>query len=93
MEEETKANVKEETESKWDKVERIASCVFGIGVGLVTIALDIITGSSPSYRDDNPAVDPDEELKREGYDKVGKNVWYDRDGKRREKDIWRKKKY
>ena len=91
--EETKANVKEETESKLDKFGRIASCVFGIGVGLVTIALDIITGSSPSYRDDRPSVDPDEELKREGYDKVGKDVWYDRDGKRREKDIWRKKKY
>ena len=92
MKEETESNVKEETESKWDKVERIASCVFGIGVGLVTIALDIITGSSSNYSD-KPTVDPDEELKREGYDKVGKDVWYDRDGKRREKDIWRKKKY
>lgn len=93
MKEETESNVKEETESKWDKFERIASCVFGIGVGLVTIALDIITGSSSSYCRDEPTVDPDEELKRAGYDKVGKDVWYDRDGKRREKDIWRKKKY
>lgn len=93
MNEETESNVKEETESKMDKFWRITSCVLEVGVFAVTIALDIITGSSSFHRDDKPAVDPDEELKREGYDKVGKDVWYDRDGKRREKDIWRKKKY
>jgi hypothetical protein len=93
MNEETESNVKEESESKMDKFWRITSCVLEVGVHVFFGALDIITGSSPSYRDDKPAVDPDEELKREGYDKVGKNVWYDRDGKRREKDIWRKKKY
>ena len=93
MEEETKANVKEETESKLDKFWRITSGVLEIGVYVFFGALDIISGSSSSFRRDEEPVDPDEELRRAGYDKVGKDVWYDRDGKRREKDIWRKKKY
>ena len=93
MNEETESNVKEETESKMDKFWRITSCVLEVGAFVVFGALSIITGTPLSDRDDKPAVDPDEELKREGYDKVGKDVWYDRDGKRREKDIWRKKKY
>lgn len=93
MKEETETNVKEETESKLDKFGRILGCVLEVGVFVFFGALEIITGSSTSCcRDEEPA-DPDEELKREGYDKVGKDVWYDRDGKRREKDIWRKKKY
>ena len=92
MKEETKANVEEETESKMDKFWRITSRVLEAGAFVFFGALDIITGSSSNYSD-KPTVDPDEELKREGYDKVGKDVWYDRDGKRREKDIWRKKKY
>lgn len=94
MNEETKSNMKEETESKVDKFGRILSCVLEVGAFVVFGALDIITGSPLSFgRKEEPTVDPDEELKREGYDKVGKDVWYDRDGKRREKDIWRKKKY
>lgn len=95
MNEETKANVKEETESKADKFGRILAGVIEVGAFVVFGALAIITGTAmePIYRDEEPTVDPDEELKREGYDKVGKDVWYDRDGKRREKDIWRKKKY
>lgn len=93
MKEETESNVKEETESKMDKFWRITSCVLEVGAFVVFGALSIITGTPLSDRRDEEPVDPDEELKREGYDKVGKDVWYDRDGKRREKDIWRKKKY
>lgn len=94
MNEETESNMKEETESKVDKFGRILSCVLEVGAFVVFGALSIISGSPLSlYRDEDPVVDPDEELKRAGYDKVGKDVWYDRDGKRREKDIWRKKKY
>lgn len=94
MNEETESNVKEETESKADKFGRILAGVLEVGVYVFFGALDIISGSSSSFcrRDEEP-VDPDEELRRAGYDKVGKDVWYDRDGKRREKDIWRKKKY
>ena len=93
MKEETESNVKEETESKMDKFWRITSCVLEVGAFVVFGALSIITGTPLSDRCDEEPVDPDEELKRAGYDKVGKDVWYDRDGKRREKDIWRKKKY
>ena len=94
MNEETETNVKEETESKMDKFWRITSRVLEAGVFVVFGALDIMTGSTPSFgRKEEPTVDPDEELKQAGYEKVGKNVWYDRDGKRREKDLWRKKKY
>ena len=93
MIEETESNVKEETESKMDKFWRITSCVLEVGAFVVFGALSIITGTPLSDRSDEEPVDPDEELKRAGYDKVGKDVWYDRDGKRREKDIWRKKKY
>lgn len=93
MEEETKANVKEETESKLDKFGRILTCVLEVGTAVVFGVLDIISGSSSSYCRDEEPVDPDDELRREGYERVGKDVWYDRDGKRREKDIWRKKKY
>lgn len=93
MKEESESNVKEETESKMDKFWRITSCVLEVGAFVVFGALSIITGSPLSYRHDEEPVDPDEELRRAGYDKVGKDVWYDRDGKRREKDIWRKKKY
>ena len=87
MNEETESNVKEETESKADKFGRILTCVLEVGAFVFFGALAIITGTAtePIYRDEEPAVDPDEELRRAGYDKVGKDVWYDRDGKRREK--------
>lgn len=84
--------MEEETKSKWKKAGDVAGTVIVVGWHLIGAVICGIAGVQHAPPDP-PKKDPDEELEREGYEKVGKNVWYDRDGKRREKDIWRKKKY
>ena len=77
---------KKEEKTFWQKAGNAALFTLKC-IGMVALAFWESGGSGPPEERE----DPDEELKRQGYKKTGVHVWYDKDGCRREKEIWSKK--